>query len=182
VFDAMRGIGVEPTEQALADLRDAYIELLAVEIQHPNPGHPSLVLPGVATLLDALDRESGIVSALLTGNFQRGATVKLQHFGLWHRFGFGAFGDDHVDRRALVPIAVEQAKAAGVHVPPPRDIVIIGDTPNDIDCAKAYGACAVGVATGPFSRAALEEAGADLTVETLEPTEDLMDWLVGRRK
>jgi phosphoglycolate phosphatase-like HAD superfamily hydrolase len=176
VIDAMRAIGVDPTEAAIGALRDAYIELLGVEIQRPPPEHPSLVLPGVAALLDALDRENGMVSALLTGNFQRGAAVKLEHFGLWRRFGFGAFGDDHVDRRALVPIAVELAKATGAAVPP-EGVVIIGDTPSDIDCAKAYGACAIGVATGPFSRAVLEEAGADLTVETLEDAGRVMDWL-----
>jgi phosphoglycolate phosphatase len=177
VIDAMRAIGVDPSEEAIIALRDAYIELLGVEIQRPPPEHPSLVLPGVAAILDALGREDGMVSALLTGNFQRGAVVKLEHFGLWRRFAFGAFGDDHVDRRALVPIAVERAKAAGVAVPPPEGIVIIGDTPSDVDCAKAYGARAIGVATGPFSRAALEDAGADLTVDTLEPTGRLMEWL-----
>jgi phosphoglycolate phosphatase-like HAD superfamily hydrolase len=153
--------------------------MLEVEIQRPAPGRPCFVLPGVTALLDALDREAGVVSALLTGNFQRGAAVKLGHFGLWRRFEFGAFGDDHADRRALVPIAVERARAAGTAVPPPEGIVIIGDTPNDIDCAKAYGARAIGVATGPFSRSVLEEAGADLTVDTLEPG-NAWWWLVGR--
>ncbi len=179
VIDALRGIGVEPTEDAIGALRDAYIEILAVEIHRPAPGHPSLVLPGVTALLDALDRQEGTVSALLTGNFQRGASVKLGHFALWQRFAFGAFGDDHVDRRALVSVAVERAEAAGAHVPAER-IVIIGDTPRDIDCAKASGARAIGVATGPFSRSALEQAGADLTVDTLEPTDRLIEWLSDR--
>jgi phosphoglycolate phosphatase len=178
VIDAMRAIGVEPTEDAIDALRDSYIELLAVEIQRPAPGHPSLVLPGVTALLDALDRETSVVSALLTGNFRRGAAIKLTHFDLWQRFEFGAFGDDHVDRRALVPIAVERARAAGTAVPPPEGIVIIGDTPGDIGCAKAYGARAIGVATGPFSRAVLEEAGADLTLDSLEPTERVMEWML----
>jgi phosphoglycolate phosphatase len=180
VIDAMRAIGVEPTEDAIAALRDLYIEILGVEIHRPAPGHPSLVLPGVTALLDALDRAPGVVSALLTGNFRRGAAVKLGHFDLWQRFAFGAFGDDHVDRRALVPIAVERAKAAGLAVPPAERIVIIGDTPSDVDCAKAYGGRAIGVATGPFSRAALEDAGADLVVDTLEPAEYIIEWLAGR--
>jgi phosphoglycolate phosphatase len=176
VTDAMRKIGVEPTDEAVAALRQAYIERLRVEITRPTE-HPSLVLPGIAPLLDALADRPGVVTALLTGNFIDGATVKLRHFGLWERFAFGAFGDDHVDRRALVPVAMEQARAAGSPVSAPDRIVIIGDTPHDIDCAKAHGARAIGVATGSSSRAELSEAGADLALDTLEPLDQVLDWL-----
>jgi phosphoglycolate phosphatase-like HAD superfamily hydrolase len=176
VADAMRGIGIEPSEEAIGALRQAYIDNLLVEIGRPMPGHPSLVLPGVVPLIDALASAPDVTTALLTGNFERGALVKLSHFDLWDRFTCGAFGDDHEDRRALLPVAIERAKDAGVVVSPER-VVIIGDTPHDIDCAKAHGARAMGVATGPFGRAALEAAGADLALETLEPLDLVMDWL-----
>lgn len=175
VVDAMRGIGVEPTDEAIAVLRDAYIDSLRVEITRPPVEHPSLVLPGIAPLLDALATAPGVTTALLTGNFERGAAVKLGYFGLWDRFRFGAFGDEHVDRRALVPMALQRAREAGV--PAPEQVVIIGDTPHDVDCAKAHGARAIGVATGPFQREALEAAGADLTLDTLEPIDQIMEWL-----
>jgi phosphoglycolate phosphatase len=168
VMDAMRGIGVEPTDAAIAALHDEYIDCLRVEIARVVAEHPSGVLPGVAALLDALEGEADIVTALLTGNFHLGAQIKLRHFSLWERFRFGAFGDEHVDRRALVPVAVERALAAGVPTLAPERIVVIGDTPSDVDCAKAYGARAIGVATGPFDRASLQRAGADLVVDTLE--------------
>ena len=103
--------------------------------------------------------------ALLTGNFAGGAEIKLGHFDLWRRFAFGAFGDDHVNRRDLVPVAVREAASRGVV---PTAVVVIGDTPLDIDCAHAHGAMAVAVATGHYDEAALARAGADLVVPTLE--------------
>jgi phosphoglycolate phosphatase-like HAD superfamily hydrolase len=182
VADAMRGLGLEPTSDAIAALRDAYIEHLQAEIGRSIPGHPSLVLPGVLPLIDALAAVPGITVALLTGNFERGAMVKLGHFDLWDRFAWGAFGDDHEDRRALVPVALQRGEAAGTRVASPEAIVIIGDTPHDIDCARAHGARAIGVATGPFGRPALEAAGADLAVDTLEPLDLVMDWLTASRE
>ncbi len=176
VIDAMRKIGVDPTDEVIAALRDAYVTRLRVEMTRPTE-HPSLVLPGIGPLLDALASQPGVVTALLTGNFVEGATVKLRHFDLWDRFTFGAFGDDHVDRRALVPVALQRAREAGLPVPPPDRIVIIGDTPNDIDCAKAHGAKSIGVATGSSTRAELAAEGADLAVDTLEPLDRVMDWI-----
>ncbi len=76
----------------------------------------------------------------------------------------GAFGDDHVDRRDLVPVAIKEAQGLGLS---PARVVVIGDTPLDIDCAHAHGATAVGVATGIYSRQVLVTAGADIAVETL---------------
>ena len=59
------------------------------------------MMPGVAALLDALDALEHVQTALLTGNYAASARIKLEHFDLWHRFPWGAFGDDHADRDAL---------------------------------------------------------------------------------
>lgn len=179
VIDAMRAIGVEPAVEAIDTLRDAYVDRLRVEITRPADGHPSLVLPGVGPLLDALEGQPGVVTALLTGNFVEGAAIKLRHFSLWERFRFGAFGDDHVDRRNLVPVALQRARETGTRAPSPDRVVIIGDTPSDIDCAKAHGVRALGVATGTYDHASLQAAGADLALETLEPTDDIVAWIMG---
>jgi phosphoglycolate phosphatase-like HAD superfamily hydrolase len=176
VTDAMRHHSVTPDDARLKSLHDRYIENLRVEIRRPIPSHPSGVLPGVIELLDALANEPETVTALLTGNFQQGAAVKLGHFNLWERFPFGAFGDEHTDRRALVPIALARAEQAGVRTTADR-VVVIGDTPHDIDCARANGARAIGVATGPFSRQALLNAGAGLAIETLETSDQVLAWL-----
>jgi phosphoglycolate phosphatase-like HAD superfamily hydrolase len=173
VTDIMQRIGVEASDATIGALHDEYIACLRTEIRRPV-AHPCLVLPGVTALLDALDAQPGIVTALLTGNFERGAEIKLRHFDIWERFQFGAFGDRHTDRRALVPVAVARAREAGHVADDPDRIVIIGDTPNDVDCAKAYGARVIAVATGPFDRVALDAAGADLTVETLEDVSGVM--------
>src|SRR5690348_2009586 len=94
VLDAMRKCGLDPTDEEIARFRDAYFEALGEEIGRPVE-LPSGVLPGVLDLLTALDAREEFVVALLTGNFAGGARIKLGHFGLWTRFRFGAFGDDH---------------------------------------------------------------------------------------
>jgi phosphoglycolate phosphatase len=178
VSQVFRAIGREPSPDAVHALRAAYVDHLAAEIVKPLPG--SLVLPGVFTLLDALEARADVAVGLLTGNFERGAAIKLGHFELWSRFSFGAFGDEHVNRRDLVPIALAHAAArAGCSLPASR-VVVIGDTPLDVDCARAHGARSVGVTTGPFSRGALVDAEADLVLETLEETDTFLRWLEGR--
>jgi phosphoglycolate phosphatase-like HAD superfamily hydrolase len=166
VFEAFALHGIDRSQDALDRLRDAYLAHLVNELGRAVEG--ARVLPGVTGILDALEAHGDVGLGLLTGNFERGAAIKLGHFDLWRRFGFGAFGDAHEDRRALVPIAIAAAEAArGIRVAA-RDVVVIGDTPLDIDCARAHGAISVAVATGPYSAAELTDAGADLVVATLE--------------
>ncbi len=152
---------------AVDALRTAYFDHLAHEIARPfSPPRTDFgILPGVEAVLSQMEQDPAYAVALLTGNFERGASIKLGHFGLWERFRFGAFGDEHVNRRDLVPIARARAEAAGVKV---SAVVVIGDTPLDVDCAHAHGALAVGVATGHYSMTELEATGADIVVETLE--------------
>lgn len=176
VSDVLRGMGREPSAQEIYRLREAYVEDLAAEITRPV-SDPSGILTGVEPLLDALEaRRASVAVGLLTGNFERGAAIKLGRFDLWRRFAFGAFGDEHVDRRALVPVAVSRARDAGCVVSPDR-VVVIGDTPLDVDCAQAYGARAVAVATGPYDRAALAATRPDLVVDTLVDGATLLEWL-----
>jgi phosphoglycolate phosphatase-like HAD superfamily hydrolase len=174
VGDVLRGLGREPTAEAVHELRAAYLDSLAAEMSKPVPG--AEMLPGVLAVLDALAGRPDVAVGLLTGNFERGAAIKLGYFQLWSRFGFGAFGDDHVHRRDLVPVARERAAQAGAGVAASR-VVVIGDTPLDVDCARAHGARSVGVATGPFSRADLTHAEADLVLDSLGDGAALLDWM-----
>jgi phosphoglycolate phosphatase len=162
--DAFERQALLPTEPALAAVRDAYLEELPGQLAHPARERFG-VLPGVHTTLEELEADPRFTVALLTGNFVKGAEIKLTHFDLWRRFAFGAYGDNHVHRRDLVPVAVARATEAGRQ---PAAVVVIGDTPLDIDCALAHGAVAVAVATGQHSVRELSDAGADLVVETLE--------------
>jgi phosphoglycolate phosphatase len=166
VTDVFRSIDVEPRREVIDALLAAYLDDLPNELSRAS-GNGFGVLPGVRAVLDGLDRERSIAVGLLTGNFEAAARLKLGHFDLWRRFSFGAFGDAHTDRRDLLPVAIERASAAGVDVPMSR-VVIIGDTPLDVDCARAHGAVAVGVATGHYTRDDLVRAGADLVLGTLE--------------
>lgn len=119
-------------------------------------------LAGVIPLLDALAKEPDRWSlALLTGNIAAGAKAKLQHYGLAHYFSFGAYGDDHSDRNALGPIALKRAAVDYGLEFAPEDTLIIGDTPKDIACARAFGAKVLAVATGASSPEALKAANPD---------------------
>lgn len=178
VSEVMQRIGVEPTRHEIFRLREAYLADLAVEIRRPVP-EPAGVLPGVTSLLDALAERADVTVGLLTGNFERGAAIKLGHFSLLSRFALGAFGDEHADRRELVPIALGRAADAGIDIANER-VVIIGDTPLDVDCALAHGACAVGVATGHFDDAALHAAGAHVVVSTLAEQDAILQKLGSR--
>lgn len=169
-------LGREAGDEALDALRTAYLAHLRVEIARPGDG-PSDVLPGVTPLLDALAARGDVAVGLLTGNFEQGARIKLGHFGLWPRFAFGAFGDAHADRRLLVPLALARGREAGYAAPPAERVVIVGDTPLDVDCAKAYGARAIAVATGPYSTDDLVRAGADRVFATLDEVADVADLL-----
>ena len=105
------------------------------------------VAPGVPDVLDALAKRDGTRLALLTGNLEPIARLKIGRAGLGHFFepGQGGFGSDHEDRTELPAIARRRAG----HYPRAKTVVI-GDTPRDIACARADGVRCIAVATGPF--------------------------------
>lgn len=154
----------------LASFREIYCGYLEEEIAD-GAGFGKRVLPGVRPLLDLLSTRDDVAVGLLTGNFSRSAQIKLAHFDLWDYFGWGAFGDDHVDRNELLPVALRAARSAqGVEVPA-RQVFVIGDTPNDVACAQSGGAQAIAVATGPSSVDTLWASGADVVFGDLSDTE-----------
>lgn len=124
------------------------------------------VLPGVQALLQHLAPH--VTHSLLTGNFVDTARLKLDAANLseWFDWECGAFGSDHEHRDALVPVALERARQRGVVVAPP-DVIVIGDTPNDIACARAGGVQVIAVATGSFDRATLAEYQPDVLLDDL---------------
>jgi phosphoglycolate phosphatase-like HAD superfamily hydrolase len=164
--DVVRRVDRELDEDLLAHLRQRYVANLADEIQHPGKGVKA-VMPGIRELLDTLSGRDDVFVGLLTGNFEAGARIKLEHFDLWRYFTCGAFADDAADRNALVPFALERARACGLPDLGAEHILVIGDTPHDIACAHAAGAVGVGVATGGFTADQLRESGADVVFEDL---------------
>jgi phosphoglycolate phosphatase len=150
-----------------------YVELLHEELD--APGHSARTLPGVTQLLDALaDREDAILG-LLTGNVIDGARAKLTAVGIDpDRFEVGAFGSDHEVRSELPSIARDRLRDSHGHEMRGQDIVIIGDTPSDVECGRSIGARAIGVATGRYSAAELMAAGAFAAFDDLSETTAVM--------
>lgn len=107
------------------------------------------------------------ILGLLTGNIRRGAELKLKHFGLWEYFQVGAFGDEYEDRNRIAALALDRVREMlGAHVPA-EQIVVVGDTPHDVACARAIGARSLAVATGGASKTVLAGAGPDWLFDDL---------------
>jgi phosphoglycolate phosphatase-like HAD superfamily hydrolase len=145
--------GIEPSAENIHAYLEAYLECLQGELL----ARPGRVLPGIVSLLEKFRADPGIAQGLLTGNLQRGARIKLEHYKVWHYFAFGAFGDDSPIRNELGPHAIRRASANHSVEFTPENIFVIGDTPHDIECGKAIGAKTIGVATGNFSAATLQQ-------------------------
>lgn len=145
----------------------SYIEQLSANLERFSVEGRGRVLPGVMDILDALSRGDGHYLAILTGNTQAGAWVKLRHYGIDRHFSVGAYGDDHHDRNALGPIARERAVSVFGRDFLPADIAVIGDTPKDIACARAFGARVVAVASGAATRSELEAMAPDVLLDDL---------------
>ena len=171
--DALRSRGEALDDDLFARLRDEYIARLHEEIATPGEGVKG-VMPGVRELLPRLQSRGDVVLGLLTGNFEQGARLKLEHFDLWRYFQCGAFGDDAADRNALVPFAVERARGCGVGEIAHEQVLVIGDTPHDVACADAVGAVPVAVATGNYTVQQLRETGAQIVLEDLSDTEGFL--------
>lgn len=177
--DVMRKHGRTLDAALLDELRQRYVRHLVEEIQSPGEGAKD-VMPGVRELLETLRQRDDVALALLTGNFVESAQIKLEHFDLWKYFSCGAFGGDAANRNDLVPVAMTRARERGIADVEPGNVLVVGDTPNDIECARVAGARPVAVATGPFSMDDLRASGADIVFEDLSDTEKFLRLLESR--
>jgi len=159
----LRAHGIEPTPRAVHDFLEGYLAALPEEMPRGKPR----LLPGIVPILETVAARRDLAQGLLTGNLERGARLKLEPFGVWHFFPFGAYADDSPLRNDLGPHALRRAAAHHAAEFAPQDTFIIGDTPHDIACARAIGAQAIAVATGRFSVAQLTAHGADLVLPDL---------------
>jgi phosphoglycolate phosphatase len=169
----LAGLDDAVIDEGLEDLWEIYVARLAEELSRPEAD--AHTLPGVIPLLDALHHTRNDLVALLTGNIEPGARLKLSAVDLWHRFDFGAYGSDHWRRDRLPAVAVKRARDHTGLDFRGRDIVIIGDTPFDVTCGQALGVWTVAVATGKHSVEELKEAGADVVFEDLGDTGAVVD-------
>jgi phosphoglycolate phosphatase len=148
VSEALRdeGFTAEQVRGRAAELVPVYLEELERLTRNEEIFY---ALPGARAALETLEREPRYLNSLLTGNVEPAARLKLRLVGLGDFFQLpGAFGEDSHDRRDLPAVARERiSRHLGVDIKP-EQLVVIGDTPNDIACARHFGARAVAVATG----------------------------------
>ena len=139
------------------------------------------LLPGVEPLLDALADRPGFRTALLTGNVETGARLKLGHFGITDRFDFGlsAFGSDDADRYRLPALALEKARGTLGPSVEGRHLVIIGDSEHDVLCGRSVGARSVAVATGWTPAETLRALGPDRLLMDFADTPAVLAALAG---
>jgi phosphoglycolate phosphatase len=104
---------------------------------------------------------------LLTGNIRLGAEIKLRHCGLWDVFQTGAFADDHEDRDQLAAIARQRGSRILERELVGDQVLVIGDTPLDIQCGRAIGARCLAVGTGTHPLSELEEHKPDWAIKDL---------------
>ena len=169
VARAMYSAGIAPTPRRMGRMRATYARRLRRDL-YANPG---ALCPGVPQVVEATRRSAKV--GLLTGNWPEGARIKLAAHGIGDDFAgcVGAYGDDAVDRNLLVPFAVRRARRRWGEI---RRVVVIGDTPADVACARAGAVSmgsagpevvAVAVETGFSTPDQLRDAGPDLQLPDL---------------
>ena len=173
VVSILKKNDIPVTNENIGAFLDSYVHFLSLEL----PRRKGKLLPGVLDLLEKLKSRPQLVLGLLTGNVSRGARLKLEHYGVWHFFEFGAFADDHQDRNRLGSFARARAKEKHGREFSPSQIDVIGDTPRDIACGKAIGARTIAVATGTWSREELAKYQPDFLIDDLSDVEDLIHTL-----
>ncbi len=157
---------------AIPKVIDQYLDLLEEEIAASKY---YIVHDGVYVLLEAIASHPDMYLGLLTGNVERGARMKLDHFDLNKHFELGAYGSDSASRLDLPAVAVERAKELfKIHFQP-DEVVIIGDSVNDVYCAKGYNAKCIAVNTGKTSWKDLKETNPEYLFKSLSNTEEVMD-------
>jgi phosphoglycolate phosphatase-like HAD superfamily hydrolase len=136
-------------------------------------------LPGIRELLDRLAAMNDVTLALLTGNIERGARLKLAPPELNRYFPFGAFGSDSEHREKLPPIAVERASRIDGHRFQGREVVIIGDSIYDVRCGAPHDATTIAIASGKTPAEKLRAENPHHFFESAEDLEELVNAITG---
>jgi phosphoglycolate phosphatase len=180
MFEALRDEGFSP-EQIFAR-KDELLRVFQTEMRKvlAENGEPYETLPGVREILAETAQDPNFINALLTGNLSVAAEIKLSSVGLWHYFenAPNAFGEISHERSDL---AIEAGKLFNERYEfefAPPQFIVIGDTPNDILCARAFGAKALAVKTGRGqSSEKLLENNPDVLLEDLSDTAKVLEIL-----
>lgn len=158
--------GVPHTAENAQRFLESYVFWLDYLLTESGAGGPC---PGVFEFIDALrGSENPPRIGLLTGNTRLGSEIKLRHYRMWHLFETGGFGDDDEDRNRIAAIARDRGNRLLGRELAGEEILVIGDTPRDIECGRAIGARVLAVATGGATFEVLQEHQPDWLVPSLE--------------
>ncbi|HEV2811409.1 MAG TPA: haloacid dehalogenase-like hydrolase [Acidimicrobiales bacterium] len=178
-LEILAGMGLDATdgERHLAGVVDRMERELAEAVELIRTR--GRVLAGVEKALVTLGNDEGVAQSVLTGNTAVNAATKLAALGLDHLLDLeiGAYGSDDRDRCALVPVALERAATRRGWALGPRDVWVVGDTANDLACARAGGARCLLVGTGQTPVETLTGLGADAVLDDLSDTEAVIKLL-----
>lgn len=157
-------VGRSPTDREMARLLAAYLDRIPHEV---DTSRDYRVLDGVETLLPRLCDE-GYLLGITTGALEAAAHIKLARARLNRFFSFGGYGSDSPDRAALTQRALGRVEVILGGPLDPGRVLVVGDTPKDIDAAHEVGAVAVAVASGKYSKESLARSGADHVLNSLD--------------
>lgn len=174
--DLLSATGVQDAviDAGLPTLWDTYIS----ELESRIVADPMKLLPGVGELVETLRLAEDVALGLVTGNILRGARLKLGSVGLAEHFRVGGYGSDHEVRDHLPGFALNRAVDAWGITFSEESVVVIGDTPRDVQCGKHHGTRTVAVATGRFDRGQLEQTGADAVFEDFSDVDHVVEVLL----
>jgi len=165
---------IDLSKENFRRFEDEYVDHLQEELK--NGG--GKVHPGIKESLQILSSDGGSYIALLTGNYERGAWLKLERYGMKEYFEIGAFGSEQEDRDELAALALSRAcEEFNVKFESSR-VCVVGDTPLDIQCARHIGGKAISVATGVFSLEELEEHQPDALFADFSNAQELVDCIM----
>jgi phosphoglycolate phosphatase len=169
----MNGVSEEKVTSLMPKLRADYLQALRNKITE-QPDY-IILKPGVEAVIQRLYEHPEVLMGLLTGNFEEGARLKLQPHHLNQYFPFGAFGDGTRQRSDLPQRGVDAAEKYAGHRFSNKEIVIIGDTPNDIHCGRHLNVRVLAVATSNYSLEVLKAEKPDYVFADLTDTDKVMD-------
>lgn len=177
MYEALRGENFKPEQ--IFERKDELLKVFQTEMKTvlAEAGEPYEMLGGVRGILAETAKNPYFVNALLTGNLSVAAQMKLESVGLWHYFADApnAFGEISHDRRELAREAGKLFNERYNYNFKPEQFIVIGDTPNDIDCARAFGAKVIAVATGKSqTKEKLIEHAPDIVIEDLTDTSEIL--------
>ena len=165
----LHGVAGAALEAAIPETIRLYVRAISQQKERLKDAR---LLPGVREILQALADRGDVRTALLTGNVEPGARVKVGHFSLTDYFDFSisCFGSDHADRYRLPALALQRARSRLGQDVMPRQLVLVGDSEHDVLCAREIGARSVAVTTGWTAAGTLRALGPDALLPDLADT------------